>query len=111
MDCTADFSNALVGGMYGCKFGSPAIALASGFGRFIPDNFNVSLNTPQLSTGCAAGAFTYVGQQFNYSIAPVITVTARNGTTNGLANATTTNYAGAYMKITNATLTPRAART
>jgi hypothetical protein len=105
-DCTADFSNALVGGMYGCKFGSPAIALASGFGRFIPDNFDASLNTAQFATACAAGGFTYTGQTFAYSTAPVITVTARNGTNNGLANATTTNYAGAYMKITNAILTP-----
>ena len=106
LDCTADFSNALVGGMYGCKFGSSAITLASGFGRFIPDNLNVSLNVPQFSTACAAGSFTYTGQLFNFATAPVITVTARNGTTNGLANATTTNYAGAYMKITNAILTP-----
>ncbi len=105
-DCTADFSNSLVGGLYGCKFGSPAIALAGGFGRFIPDNFNVSLNTPQLATACAVGGFTYTGQTIAYSTAPVVTVTARNGTTNGLANATTVNYAGAYAKITNAVLTP-----
>ena len=105
-DCTADFSNVLVGGMYGCKFGSPAIALAAGFGRFIPDNFNVSPNAPQFATACAAGTFTYTGQTFGYSTAPVLTVTARNGTNNGLANATTTNYAGTYLKITNAALTP-----
>lgn len=105
-DCTADFSNVLVGGMYGCNFGSPAIALASGFGRFIPDNFDVSLNAPQFATACAAGAFTYTGQMFAYSTAPVLTVTARNGTSNGLGNAATINYAGVYMKITNAILTP-----
>jgi len=105
-DCTADFSNVLVGGRYGCNFGSPAVALASGFGRFIPDNFDVSLNAPQFATACAAGSFTYTGQTFGYSTAPVLTVTARNGTSNGLGNATATNYAGAYMKITNAVLTP-----
>lgn len=105
-DCTADFSNALVGGRYGCMFGSPAIALAGGFGRFIPDNFDVSLNAPQFATACAAGAFTYTGQTFGYSTAPVLTVTARNGTSNGLGNAATINYAGVYMKITNAILTP-----
>jgi hypothetical protein len=105
-DCTADFSNALVGGQYGCNFGSPAVALASGFGRFIPDNFNVSYTPPALGTVC--GTFTYVGQPFTYTAGnvPVMTVTARNGTTNGLTNATTTNYAGSYMKISNATLTP-----
>ena len=98
-----DFSNALVGGQYGCKFGSPAIALASGFGRFIPDNFNVILNAPAFAPAC--GTFSYVGQPFTYSTAPVITVTARNGTNNALTNATTVNYAGSYMKLTNASLT------
>ncbi|MGZ5726505.1 MAG: DUF6701 domain-containing protein [Burkholderiales bacterium] len=96
-DCTADFSNGLVGGQYGCYFGSPAVALASGFGRFIPDNFNVTFNAPQFGSTC--GTFTYVGQPFTYATAAVITVTARNGTNNGLANATTTNYAGAYVKL------------
>ncbi len=106
-DCTADFSNSLVGGKYGCLLGSTAVAQTlgvSGFGRFIPDNFNVSLNAPAFAPAC--GTFSYVGQTFTYSSVPVITVTARNGTTNGLTNATTTNYAGAYMKLTNANLTP-----
>ncbi len=106
-DCTADFSNTPVGGRYGCSFGSTAIAQTlgvSGFGRFIPDNFTVSLNTPQFATGC--GTFTYVGTTVSYVTVPVLTVTARNGTNNGLTNATTTNYGGAYMKMTNASLTP-----
>lgn len=106
-DCTADFSNALVGGKYGCLLGSTAVAQTvgvSGFGRFIPDNFNVSLNAPAFAPAC--GTFSYVGQTFTYSTVPVITVTARNGTTNGLTNATTANYAGSYMKLTNANLTP-----
>jgi|GEM_PF-1033217 len=106
-DCTPDFSNALVSGKYGCNFGSPAIAQttgSSGFGRFIPDNFNVSLNTPILGTIC--GTFSYLGQLFNYTTAPIATVTARSGTNNGLTNVTTTNYVGSYMKLTNATLTP-----
>lgn len=104
-DCTADFSNTSVGGKYGCSFGSAAVPQTtgvSGFGRFTPDNFNVSYNAPQFGTVCGAGPFTYVGQLFTYATAPVITVTARNGTNNGLSNATTTNYAGAYMKFSNA---------
>ncbi|MCX7156853.1 MAG: hypothetical protein NTW45_10490 [Rhodocyclales bacterium] len=102
-----DFSNtADANGKYGCKFGNALIALASGFGRFIPDNFAVSYTAPQFTTACGAGSFSYVGQPFTYGIAPVLTVTARNGTTNGLTNAPTTNYAGAYMKLTNASLTP-----
>jgi MSHA biogenesis protein MshQ len=36
----------------------------------------------------------------------VMTVTARNGTNNGLTNAPTVNYAGSYMKLTNSSLTP-----
>ncbi|HLF22332.1 MAG TPA: DUF6701 domain-containing protein [Burkholderiales bacterium] len=102
-DCTADFSNTLVGGKYGCSFGSTAVAQTlgvSGFGRFIPDNFNVIFNTPQFGTAC--GTFTYVGRTFTYTTAPAIIVTARNGTNNGLTNATTNNYAGAYMKLSNA---------
>lgn len=104
-DCTADFSNTPVAGKYGCKFGSAAIPLtigSSGFGRFIPDNFNVSYNTPAFDTAC--GTFGYVGQTFSFTAAPVITVTARQGTANGLTNATTVNYAGAYMKLTNTSL-------
>ncbi|TXT24526.1 MAG: hypothetical protein FD134_1477 [Gallionellaceae bacterium] len=104
-DCTADFSNALVGGRYGCRFGSTAVPLvigSSGFGRFIPDNFNVGYNTP--SFGAACGTFGYVGQVFTYTTAPEITVVARQGTANGLTNATTLNYAGVYMKLTNASL-------
>ena len=106
-DCTADFSNALVGGKYGCLLGSAAVNQTlgvSGFGRFIPDNFAVSLNSPAFAPAC--GMFSYVGQAFTYSTAPVITVTARNGTNNGLTNAATANYAGSYMKLANASLAP-----
>lgn len=105
-DCTADFSNSLAGGKYGCSFGSTAVAQttgSSGFGRFIPDNFDVSYNTPAFATGC--GTFTYTGAPILYGTAPLLTVTARNGTSNGLSNATTTNYAGDYMKLTSASLT------
>jgi MSHA biogenesis protein MshQ len=104
-DCTNDFSNTLVGGRYGCNFGStavPQVTGSSGFGRFIPDNFSVSYNVPVLAPACTG--FTYVGQSFNYTTVPVITVTARNGTNNGLTNATTVNYAGSYAKFTNAVL-------
>ncbi len=104
-DCTADFSNALVGGKFGCSFGSTAVAQttgSSGFGRFIPENFSVTLNAPQFGAACVAGAFSDVGQPVSYATAPVMTVTARQGTANGLSNATTTNYAGAYVKLSNA---------
>lgn len=101
------FSNTLAGGRYGCSFGSVAVVQntgVSGFGRFIPDNFNVSYNAPEF--GAACGTFTYVGQPFIYNTAPVMTIAARSGTNNGLSNTTTVNYAGAYAKLTNTTLTP-----
>jgi hypothetical protein len=89
----------------GCSIGSIAIAQTtgvSGFGRFIPDNFNVTYTTPPIF-GTTCGTFTYVGQAFTFPTA-VITVTARNGTANGLTNATAVNYQGAYAKLTTATL-------
>ncbi len=103
-DCIASStSNTLSGGKYGCWVGSTAVAQttgSSGFGRFIPDNFNVAFTTPPVF-GTACGTITYVGTKFTYPTA-VMTVTARNGAS--LGNATTTNYAGAYMKLTNAKL-------
>jgi len=103
-DCIASStSNTLSGGKYGCWVGSTAVAQttgSSGFGRFIPDNFGVAYTTPPVF-GTACGTFTYVGTKFTYPTA-VMTVTARNGAS--LGNATTTNYTGAYMKMTNAKL-------
>jgi uncharacterized protein DUF6701 len=89
-------------GKYGCWIGSNAVPQTglTGFGRFIPDNFNVAYTTPP-TFGTLCGTFTYVGTKFTYPTA-VMTVTARNGTNNGLTNAPTVNYAGAYMKLSNA---------
>jgi len=105
-DCvSSNFSNSLSGGMYGCNFGTAAVPQTtgtSGFGRFIPDNFGISVNSPTFGAACGSGGFTYVGQSFVYTTQPAFTVTARNGTNNGFSNATTTNYAGAYMKLSNA---------
>jgi MSHA biogenesis protein MshQ len=72
----------------------------TGVGRFIPFDFAVTRNTPSFGAACS-GNFTYVGQRFNYSLAPVLTVTARNST-----GTTTQNYAGTFAKITNADITP-----
>jgi MSHA biogenesis protein MshQ len=68
-------------------------------GRFVPDHFAVSLNTPVLGTAC--GAFTYLGQAFNYTTGPVVTVTAQ-----GFANNTISLYAGNWWRINNTSLTP-----
>ena len=69
-------------------------------GRFVPDHFAVALNTPVFAPAC--GPFTYIGQAFSYSTAPVITVTAQD-----FANNTTTLYqtAGSWWRITSGSLT------
>ncbi len=73
-------------------------------GRFTPNHFAVTLTgTPVFGTGGGCGSFTYIGQTFNYTTAPAITVTAQN-----FANGTTANYAGALWQITNASLTGKA---
>ncbi|MDY6943100.1 MAG: DUF6701 domain-containing protein [Pseudomonadota bacterium] len=69
-------------------------------GRFVPDDFSVSYNTPVLSPAC--GSFTYVGQPFFYLTAPVATVTAVNA-----FGAITANYTGSLNKISDATVTNR----
>jgi hypothetical protein len=66
-------------------------------GRFVPDHFTVSLNTPQFGTAC--GSFSYQGQPFTYTTAPVATVTARS-----FSGSATTLYAGSWWRITNASL-------
>lgn len=104
-DCVAgSTSNTPSGGLYGCVVGSGAVTQttgASGFGRFIPDNFTVTYPTPPIFGALCTGSFTYVGASFTYPGSAIMRVTARNGTSNGLLNATTTNYAGAYMKLAN----------
>jgi MSHA biogenesis protein MshQ len=72
-------------------------------GRFVPGSFGTSLNTPVFGSGCAAGSFTYVGQPFTYTVAPVITATAQ-----AVGGTTTQNYTAAFMRLTNSSLTGRA---
>jgi len=71
-------------------------------GRFRPHHFDVAYNTPRFQTACSSGAFTYVGQSFDYAAAqtPVLTATARN-----TAGSTTQNYAGTWMRMTAGSLT------
>ena len=68
-------------------------------GRFVPDNFAVVFNVPVFAPACTG--FTYHGQLFNYSTAPVITLTAREA-----GGATTTLYTGSWWRLTNSSLTP-----
>jgi MSHA biogenesis protein MshQ len=83
----------------GAVTGTPSGAV----GRFVPNNFATALNTPIFATACSAGSFTYVGQPFIFSVAPVISVTAQ-----ALGGTTTQNYSGSLFRLTNASLTGRA---
>jgi MSHA biogenesis protein MshQ len=71
-------------------------------GRFIPNAFTAAINTPVFGTACTAGGFSYIGQPFVYTVAPVITATAQ-----ALGGATTQNYTGSLMRMSNASLTGR----
>lgn len=77
-------------------------ALSERIGRFIPSRFVAALNAPTFVTACGAGGFTYQGQGFGYGTVPVITATAV-----AAGGTTTTNYAGAFFKLSNTTLTGR----
>lgn len=68
-------------------------------GRFTPHHFTASPNSPLFATACSVGGFTYVGQAFDYALAPSIMVTAQNK-----QGGTTANYTGAWWRITNGSL-------
>jgi hypothetical protein len=82
--------------------GDVAGLLSERIGRFIPSRFAVALNAPTFLTACGVGGFTYQGQSFGYGTAPVITATAV-----AAGGTTTTNYTGAFFKLSNAWLTGR----
>lgn len=71
-------------------------------GRFTPHHFNASPNSPLFATACSVGGFTYVGQAFDYALAPSIMVTAQNK-----QGGTTANYTGTWWKMTNASLSDK----
>jgi MSHA biogenesis protein MshQ len=92
-DCTNDFSNTLVGGKYGCKFGNTVAT--SFFGRFTPDHFVISLVslTNRSVLGCSpASTFTHMDE----AMALAFTLTAAN-----TSGATTKNYttASSFAKL------------
>lgn len=76
--------------------------ISGNVGRFVPDHFASSVNTPLFGTQCGSGGFTYVGQSFAYSTAPLISFTAV-----AVSGSTTQNYQGRYFKVTNTTLQNR----
>ncbi|MBK7950061.1 MAG: hypothetical protein IPK00_15220 [Deltaproteobacteria bacterium] len=76
-------------------------------GRFAPHHFTVVANAPRFATGCAVGAFTWMGQPFGY--APgfetelIVTAVDRDGET-------TANYIDDWLRLSNATLAHRSYR-
>ena len=92
-DCTNDFSNALVGGKYGCKVGNTVDT--SFFGRFTPDNFVISAVTAanrSVLVCSPASSFTYMDEAMGLAF----TLTAAN-----TSGATTKNYttASGFAKL------------
>jgi len=72
-------------------------------GRFVPDHFDVTANTPKFNPGCSS--FTYLGQPFGLSTAPVLTITAKNN-----SGTVTKNYAATLwnMPTNGSTITGQA---
>jgi len=72
---------------------------AINIGRFIPDYFEVSVNSGSLSPFCsptAAPAFSYIGQPIQYAALPELTIEARNRN-----NLLTRNYTeSGFIKLT-----------
>ena len=94
-DCTADYSNTLVGGKYGCYFGNTAASAY--FGRFIPDHLGLIagslIDRADINTGATESCtsnFTYLGEDFKTSF----TLVAQNA-----ANVTTQNYTGGHARL------------
>ena len=89
-DCiVGSFANTPAGGKVGCNFGYNS---ALTIGRFIPDHFDIVLNTPEFNP--ANSTFTYIGQPVMYATIPVATLTAKNA-----SGVTTKNYTGSYWKV------------
>lgn len=73
--------------------GSGISATHDDFGRFVPDRFTVTDNTPSFLNSCG-GLFSYMDQEFYFTAAPEFTVTALNE-----AGITIMNYGGGTSGI------------
>ena len=98
-DCTNDFSNVRVGGLYGCNFGNTSDS--AWIGRFHPASFSISTQfNGSLADTCVSGGFSYQGQEVPLSGNVVYRVTALNSGGN-----TTRNYTGGYAKLSTGDFT------
>lgn len=81
--------------------GGNTIGTSRNVGRFVPASFAVAKNSPEFAPGCSQ--FTYVGQPFRYAtVKPVFTLTPLS-----VGGVALQNYRGAFIKLTNATVTDR----
>jgi len=96
----ANLADTLSGGKYGCSIGNKT---AVSLGRFIPDHFDVSVNTHGAMAGGCAG-FTYTGQAMGYNgtSLPALTVKPMNAASAGNV---AQNYQGVFQKLTAAGVT------
>lgn len=98
-DCVAaSTSDALASGKYGCVIGNKT---AVSFGRFIPDHFDVSVNSNgTMQAACGSPGFTYTGQAMGYGTGtePSLTIKPMNAATGG---SVTQNYQGVFQKLAN----------
>jgi len=76
--------------------GLNVIGTSAPVGRFIPDHFMITNNSPLFTDSC--GGFTYLDQPFHYAPvgAPQITITAL-----GATGSTTLNYGGNFWKFSS----------
>jgi MSHA biogenesis protein MshQ len=94
-DCTDDFSNSVVAGKVGCKFGNTVPT--DWIGRFTPADFLFTVTDHgALLDSCSGSGFSYAGTAIGYAAPqlPAALVTARNS-----SGITTQNYTGAYNKL------------
>ena len=63
-------------------------------GRFVPNQFAVSQNTPTFAPGCTN--HSYLGQNFGFATTPQLTLTAQDA-----VGATTSNYTGGLFRLDN----------
>jgi MSHA biogenesis protein MshQ len=61
-------------------------------GRFHPHHFSIEANSPTLTPGCTI--FSYLNQPLGYTVAPQLTISARNA-----AGGVTSNYVGSWWHL------------
>lgn len=97
-DCvTNSTSNSLTNGKYGCNIGS---ASSGPFGRWTPSHFSFA---GTLSAGCAAGNFTYMGED-SLGVNLAVTAHAWTGAAATASDPVVSRYTSGYTGLASVTL-------